>query len=232
MIILIHGDDITASREYYLSERIKIAEKKIVDGTTLTSTDILQLLSGNGLFGTQETIFIEELVSKRKSPKDIEDFGSILSASEDIAVFLWESKMLTAKQISFFKNAHVFPFKIPTVIFAFLDSLRPTNTKQMLKLYHEVLTHNDASYVLFMLQRHMRILLTLKDNSPIESQTISEVSRMAPWQASKFRKQASLFTLNQLLHLHQQLYQLDYDQKTGNLSLVLPDAIDFFLASI
>lgn len=229
MLTLIHGDDTAASRNYYLTERQKSTEKKIIDGTTTTLTDLMQILSGNGLFGDQETIFIEELFSKRKSTKDIEELTNFLSDQADAQIFVWESKTLTPKQIGSFKKAVVKEFKIPSVVFAFLDSIKPGNTKIMIKLYHDILAQEDAMYVLVMLMRQVRILLALNDPS---EQTISEVSRMAPWQKNKMQKQAQWFGKEKLLQLHDRLFGLEYGQKTGNLPLPLTDAIDFLLTSL
>ena len=229
MLTIIHGDDTSSSRNYYLSERQKAAEKKIVDGNTTTLTDLMQIFSGNGLFGDQETIFIEELVSKRKSTKDIEELVSFVTSQTDATVFVWESKLLTPKQVGLFGKAVIKEFKIPTVIFAFLDTLKPGNAQQMIKFYHDVLQQEDAMYILVMLLRQTRILLALSD--PAEN-TISEVTRMSPWQKSKMQKQAKLFTQKKLLHMHEQLFQLEYGQKTGNLTSSLSDSIDFFLLSI
>lgn len=229
MITLIHGDDTAASRNYYLLERQKTQEKKIVDGNTIAVTDLMQIFSGNGLFGDQETIFIEELVSKRKSSKDIEELVGVLNTQQDAMVYVWESKFLTPKQVAQFEKVTVKEFKIPTIVFTFLDSLRPHNASQTIKLYHEILEREDAMYVLVMLIRQIRILLALTDEN---TQTISEVSRMASWQKGKMQKQAKLFSTDHLLQLHNQLFQLEYGQKTGNLATPLSDAIDFFLASI
>lgn len=237
MLTLIHGDDVSTSRNYYLSERQKTTEKKIIDGTSVTLTDLMQIFSGNGLFGDQETIFIEELVSKRKSSKDIEELTNFMSEQTHASIFVWESKLLTSKQTSLFKKANIKEFKIPTVVFTFLDSIRPHNTHQMLKLYHQILEHEDAMYALVMLMRQIRILIALsasnKEAKYVDTmKTISEVSRMAPWQKGKLQKQANYFGLDQLLKLHADLFQLEYGQKTGNLPIPLTNAIDFFLTSI
>jgi hypothetical protein len=232
MLTLIHGDDTNASRNYYLSLREKASEKKIIDGNTITLTDLMQIFSGNGLFGDQETICIEELLSKRKPSRELDEIISFLQSSivnNQSSIFIWESKQLTPKQVGLFGKATVNEFKIPTVVFTFLDSIRPNNTRQMLQQYHQILEHEESMYVLVMLIRQIRILLALSQES---NSTISEVSRMAPWQKSKLQKQADLFEVTQLMQLHSHLFDLEYGQKTGALSSSLSDAIDFFLASI
>ena len=164
MITLIHGEDIAKSRNYYLSERGKYPEKVILDGATLTLTDLLQALSGNGLFGDQQAIFVDELLSKRKASKELGEIVAALTKEQAAPIFLWESKDLTAKQIKPLTKAVTKQFKIPTTVFAFVDSLAPQNSKKTLQLFHELLQDEDANFALFMLQRQIRLLLSLHPN--------------------------------------------------------------------
>lgn len=234
MITIMHGDNTAQSRNYYLQEREKHQEKVILDGVVLRLTDFLQAISGNGLFGDQQTIFIEDLLSKGKASKELDEIVTALVAS-DSPLYLWESKELTAKQLKPFTKAMVKAFKIPTTVFAFLDSLSPKNKTQAIKLLHQLLETEDANFALFMLQRQTRILLSLRviaNEAKQSSITISEVKRLAPWQKGKMEKQAKSFTLEQLLSLHEQLFQLDLSQKTGALSQPLDTSLDFLLLSM
>lgn len=228
MITLIHGDDTAKSREYYISERSRYPEKIILDGTTLTITDLIQATSNNGLFGNQRLIFIEDLFSKRKPSKELDEIVNAIRESEQ-EIFLYESKELISKQLKPFENSKIKHFPIPKTIFAFLESLSPGNGKKSISLFHELLKTQDPNFALFMLQRQVRILLAI---SSTLSPTLSELSRLAPWQKSKLEKQAKLFSLDQLLNLHEQLYQLELATKIGQLSQPLDQAIDFLLLSI
>lgn len=228
MITIIHGDNIGESRGYYSEQKEKYSEKVILEGATLTYTDLLQAISGSGLFGNQQVIFIEDMLSKRKPSKELENIIHALTAKEQKpeTIFLLESKELTTKQLSPFKTATIKQFKIPQTVFSFLDSFAPGNGKKTMLLFHQLLRTEDVHFVLFMLQRHVRILLALtKPSEP----AISEVKRMAPWQRGKMEKQAKLFTQERLLTLHETLYQLELGQKTGKLTLALDQAIDFLL---
>ncbi|HET9947258.1 MAG TPA: hypothetical protein VFQ63_04330, partial [Patescibacteria group bacterium] len=209
------------------SEKQKIQSKKTIDGISISLVDLMQIIGGNGLFGEQEPIFIEELVSKRKSPKEIEEIATYLTSQKEALITIWESKELTPKQLVFFKGATVTLFKTPTIVFTFLDNIKPGNGKMLLKLYHQLLEQQEAGYVFFMLTRQMRQLLGVKTNAQI-----SEVVRLAPWQKTKLSKQAETFSQEELVSLHQQLFSMELGQKTGTLSQPLASAIDFFLASI
>lgn len=231
MITLIHGDDIAKSREYFLTERQKHPEKVILDGTTLTLTEFLQTASNTGLFGDQQAIFIEDLLSKRKPSKELDSLISQISLTPLTPLFLYESKELSAKQLSPFKKGTIKQFKIPTTVFAFLDSLAPKNGKKSILLFCELLKTEDSNFALFMLQRQTRILLSLTSPNSQTAQ-ISEVKRLAPWQQGKLQKQAKQFAQEDLILLHEKLYQLEQGQKTGTLSQPLNEAIDFLLLSM
>ncbi len=230
MITILHGDDIASSYNHYMNLREKEPSKKIVEASNISLVDLMQVFSGNGLFGDQETIFLEQLISKRKSPKEIEELLIYLNKQDNGVIVLWESKELTPKQVGLIKNATVKLFKTPTIVFSFLDSIAPNNTKEIVKKYHELLVYEDANYALFMLMRQIRILLVLSDNSA--ESTITEVSRMAPWQKGKMQKQAKSFTSDHLVNLHNDLFQLELGNKTGTLAQPLSQAIDFFLLTI
>lgn len=251
MITLIYGDNTAESRNYYLAERQKNSEKIILDGATLILTDFLQATSNNGLFGDQQTVFIEELLSKRKSSKELDSLIAQIAQTTQTPIFLWESKDLTAKQLSPFKGATTKQFKIPTTVFTFLDSLFPKNGRKSITLFHQLLQDEDVNFALFMLQRQIRLLLAMHPQSVIPAKAgiqknkeldpgsesgvapvISEVKRMAPWQKGKMQKQAKAFSQDQLLVLHKQLYQLELGQKTGGLSMSLDQEIDFLLLSM
>lgn len=228
MITLIYGEDTTASRNHYYELKQHAVEPLILDGTTISLTDLQQALSGDDLFGTARDIFIENLISKRKSPKDIEILQHVLvNAKANIVV--WESKELTKKQIEGFGKATVKQFKIPSTIFALLDGLKPENGKELFELFHKTLLDKDPEFVLVMLQRQVRMLLALQDTG---TEQISEVSRIAPWQRGKLERQAKLFTTEQLMTLHNGLFTLEKNMKTGQLSQSLENEIDFLLLSL
>lgn len=228
MITLIHGEDIAASRNHYWQLRQKIADGQILDGATISLTDLQQNLAGEDLFGTKQSVFLENLLSKRKSVKEMEYFTDVIN-NTNADVVMWESKELTPKQTVLLKNATVRVFKIPATIFALLDNLKPGNGKVLIESYHKTLAEKDPEFVLVMLQRQTRILLALAEPS---QESISEISRLAPWQKGKIEKQAKLFSVGQLLHLHDQLFQLELGMKTGSLSLPLSDSLDLTLLSV
>lgn len=234
MITIIHGDNISESRNYFLELKHPPAggQKNIIsfDGGKVTITDLVQNIEGSSLFGDTKTIFIEELLTKlKKTDKQSKEiFNFIAKNSKDSTFVLWESKEISKGNLSLFKDATVKFFKLPKNIFLFLDNLRPNNSKSLLNLFHQALESGIAiELILFMLQRQFRILLALSESAVNGS--IDEISRLAPWQLEKLKKQVQQFDISALKKIYKKLYEIEIGQKTGGLSLSLSQSIDFLL---
>jgi DNA polymerase III delta subunit len=229
MITIIHGDDLSSSRNYFLDLKQKQKEIISFDGEKITLTDLVQNIEGSSLFGNTKTIFIENLLTKLKktdkTTKEILNF--IANNSKESTFILWESKEIGKRELFIFKEAVVKIFKLPKNIFLFLDNLKPGNFKILLNLFHQSIESGiKEELILFMLQRQIRILLALSD--PGNNQ-IDEVMRLAPWQLGKLEKQAKFFNPEILKKVHKKIYEIEIGQKTGGLSLSLTQAIDFLL---
>lgn len=236
MITIIHGDNISESRNYFLELKHAPAggQENIVsfDGGKITITDLVQNIEGSSLFGDTKTIFIEELLTKLKKTDKLskEIFNFIAKNSENSTFVLWESKEISKGNLSLFKDATIKFFKLPKNIFLFLDNLRPNNSKSLLNLFHQALDSGIAiELILFMLQRQFRILLCLCHSELDSESQIDEVSRLAPWQMGKLERQAQMFNASSLEKIYKRLYEIELGQKTGTLPLSLSQSIDFLL---
>jgi DNA polymerase III delta subunit len=232
MITIIHGDNITESRKHFLELKQKQKDAISFDYKNVTLTDLIQNIEGSGLFSDSKTIFIEEFLTKLKrkdkAAKEILDF--IVKSSKENNIILWESKEILKKDLYSLKNADIKIFKLPKNIFLFLDNLSPSNSRNMLKLFHNALESGiKEEIILFMLQRQIRLLLSLLDSG---EKSIDEIERLAPWQTGKLQSQSRLFTVSDLKKIYKRLYEIELRQKTGALSLSLSQSIDFLLLDI
>lgn len=237
MITIIHGDDVSKSREYYNELKHPPAgggkNFVLLDGNKLSITDLVQNIKGSSLFGNSKTIFIEDLLTKRKrTEKDAKEILNFIAENSKESTFvLWESKEILKGTLSLFKDSIIKLFKLPKNIFLFLDSLKPDNSKILLNLFHQAIESGIADeLILFMLQRQFRILLALSE--PAENEPIDELSRMAPWQMGKLERQAKYFDNSNLKKIYKKLYEIEIGTKTGGLSLSLSQSIDFLLLEI
>ncbi|MBI2613200.1 MAG: hypothetical protein HYW62_00265 [Candidatus Levybacteria bacterium] len=231
MLTIIHGDDISASRQFFQDLKNKQSDYVLLDGNKMTITDLVQNIQGSGLFGSKKAIFIEELLTKlKKASKESKEILDFISKNTKNATFvLWESKEISKRDLSFFKNAIAKYFKLPKNIFLFLDNLKPGNAKNSLNLFHQALGNGiKEGLILFMMQRQIRILLVLCHAETSASQ-IDEVIRLAPWQLEKLERQAKSFDILNLKKIYKKLYEIEHAQKTGTLSLSLVQSIDILL---
>lgn len=230
MITIIHGDDIVRSREYLQEQKENTNEFVALD-TEATLSDFAQNIEGSALFNDTKIIFIENFLSKTgKMDASAQEIIEFVNKHEKAAkLFFWERKEISKRILSLFKNAVVKTFNIPQAIFLFLDSLKPGIGIKAVDLFHQALQASEPEILIFMLVRQLRLLIALSTKSKT---TIEELSRLAPWQESKLKRQASYFSKEQLKSIYQKLYGIDLAQKTGSSSLSLIQSIDFFLVGI
>lgn len=230
MITIIHGDDISSSRQFYLEQKQKSKNRIEFEGEKITLSELSQIIGGQSLFGEQKDVFIENFLSSKKS-KDLKPMIDFLKNNhKNLNVFLWEKQQLTSASVTPFKDAIVKKFSLPQALFSFLDSIVPGNSTKSIKLFHETLESSKEEVVFFMLVRQFRLLLALSENS--EDEQIDEFKRMVPWQKPKLAKQAERFGKDQLITNYKKLFEIDLGIKTGASSLPLTQSIDFFLLSL
>ena len=233
MITIVHGDDISKSREYFIELKQKHKDSVSFDGNKLTILDLIQNIEGSSFFGDTKTIFSEDFLTKlKKTNKESKEiFNFILKNIKTTTFILWESKEITKKELSLFKDAVINFFKLPKNIFLFLDNLKPNNSKNLLNLFHQAINSGiKEELILFMMQRQFRILLALSD--PSKTEPISEIMRLAPWSRGKLEAQARFFDKEILKKIYKKLYEIEIGQKTGGLALSLSQSIDFLLLDI
>ena len=110
IMLVIHGENQIASREYFLELRTQ-KQGDILDGDTLTLSELQSKLSAISLFGESQNIYIENLYSRRPSneKKAIIDY---IESKNPVNLIIWEHKGVTTKAEN--KN-----FEMPKYLFAF-----------------------------------------------------------------------------------------------------------------
>jgi DNA polymerase III delta subunit len=209
-MLIIHGDDTTKSR-LFLNQQIDTAKKKGIsiirlEAKNLDITNLTQHLESSSLFQEDKTIIIFSPFSLPQSAKKSKLF-EYLKQNQDKNITLYQDKPLTAPILKQFPNSQTQIFKINPLIFSFLESLKPGNSIQTLKIYFNLERQEPAEMIFAMFIRQIRLLITTKF-SP-------EKLNLAPWQKTRLINQAKNFIENDLLNLHQELYQIDKDIKTG-----------------
>jgi hypothetical protein len=235
--VLIHGDNTFKSREKLgaVIDQIKNQSIEITrfDAPSLSLSELENALLSNALFVQPEAILIEGLHSLptsgrkkelltycsdylQKQGKDPESYPKQL--------ILWEKRLLTKTMLKPFvaAGAEVFEFKVSSQLFKWLESLSPEKTKKtsLLVALQTVLDQENEFIIFTMFARQVRLLLEIKGGS---------VPKVAPFLVAKLKKQASLFTEQQLLEIHKKLVQIDTHTKTSGSHLTLAQQLDLLV---
>ncbi len=230
MITLIHGTDTASSRKAFLELKDKEKDSVLINGQNVTLTDLIQYFEGGELFANPKSFFIEQLLSKRKKSKELDQIITIINSNaHENNIFLWEEKEITPASLKAFKNSADKVYKLPQTLFQFLESIKPGNSKQLIKLFHETIATADVEMVFFMMVRQVRLLMGVME---FTQDPIDEVKKMAPWQKGKLQKQADAFEMEELIKLYSKLFEIEKGMKTGTLPVSLSSTIDFLLLEI
>lgn len=230
MITIIHGEDSASSRNHFHEFKSKYPDGRVIQADSITLTDLTQIFDGGDLFSTEKAVFLEGFLTKRKQSTD---FDSLLNLIKEHTlhhtIVMWEGKELDRKTLSLFPHATIKSHSLPQTLFQFLDNLKPNNGPQLIQLIHKTTEKTDIELVFYMLIRHIRLLIALKDE---RSDRIDELKRLAPWQSQKLQRQSRMFTNEQLVSIHTSLYEIEKGMKTGELSTPIDTAIDILLLEI
>lgn len=226
-MLIIHGDD-TVSARNHLNDELEKAKSSSAgvsrfDARDLDLTKLTQVLEGMTLFGLQPMIIIEGLFSLPKSKKK-DHLIEFLTKYQGRQIILFENKALTATALKPFKKATVSFHKPASIIFTFLDSLKPGSAVRSLSLFGQLETANQPPELVFaMLVRQVRLLIQALEPNNLKA---------APWQKTRLISQARAFGERKLLSLHAGLYHIDKQLKTGANPLALSTQLFTLIASL
>lgn len=226
-MIVIHGENTIQSRNKLVTILEQAKEKNtLVERISASQLDVPLLeskLQRTDLFGYSRMLVIEELHSLPRSKK-LTDLIELL-AQTDAEVCLWEKRQLTPTMLNKLKADKVYEFKLANSLFNWLDSLSPhpaTKTKQ-LQLFQQTVRENAEYMCFIMLARQLRLLIQARSGGKIKGPYFV---------VNKITQQAQLFSLAQLLSLHQQLYNLDAKIKTSTNNISLTQSIELIILNL
>ncbi len=200
-IILIHGEDSLTS--YNKFNELKFSVKK--KGWTLINLNSKEALSGQLVSGN---LFSEKIVYV------LNDFSKLKTKSFDNNSFLivYSDHELTVSQLKILpKGTKVEKYDLPKIIYNFLDSLYPGNTKRSVILLDQLVQREPVELVFAIFTRFVRDLYWVK---------IDEAGLPYPdWRALKLLKQADKFSKESLKLMINALSQIDVKSKTSNSDL-------------
>jgi hypothetical protein len=222
-MIIIHGDNLVDSRQFLLGQihQARSQGKEIIrlEGKKLTLESLQQALEGLSLLGKENLVVLENFFQFASS-----QCLKYLIKNHPTNLIIWEEKV-NPQRLKKFKAQEKY-FKLPPMIFRFLDAILPRNHRNALRLLRQATNQTSVETVFYQLARQIRYLIIANQLGK------SGLSDLHPFQQSKIAVQAKKFELGQLLTLHRKLLYIDWQQKTGQAAMDLGGQLDLFLASL
>ncbi len=223
-MLIIHGDNQVDSRQFLIDQinQAKAKKKEVIrlEGKGLELEKLRQALEERSLLGTEKLVILENFF--KSSPDSVVNY---LKKAQSPNLIIWESKEISKSKINQFKTKSQL-FKLPPIIFNFLDSLLPGNSRRSLSLLKKAVAQSSAESVFYMLARQVRYLIIANQLGK------KGLAGLHPFQQQKIATQAKKFELGQLLTLHRQLLYIDWQQKTGQAPMDLTAQLDLLVASL
>lgn len=204
MIYIFHGDNQLESRKAFSDhlDQIKDADIFRLDSKNIDVDKVNLFLQESSLFNTKKVLSISNLFSTNKAI--IDQINKLINQIETIDVVIWQDKTLTPTQLKTFKNSQIKNFPLDNKLFACLNAIKPKNLIRIIPLYHQVLDLGLYDLFLYFLKNNFRKQLT---------------------SYPKFDQQTTK-------RIYLQLIELDFKNKTGELSIPKELALERILTNL
>lgn len=219
-IVLLHGDDEQKSYER-LQKFIETAKARSWEVVYLddTSLSFVEALRSRSLFGGERFFILKDVkkIGKRESEWLIKN-----AEKAEGNLVIYHSGVAPAALLKVIPaSAKVEEFKLPRLIFQFLDAFVPKNAKKAIGLLHDVVKNQPPEFIFSLLARHIRDLYWVS--------TDAKSLPYPNWRVGKLREQAGKFKVNQLTELIKRLSEIDIEVKTSNAELI--PSLDLLIAT-
>ena len=219
-VIVLHGDDIIRSRTR-LQKFIETAKKRgwKIERLDEAEFSISEKLSGRDLFKTESLFIIQDLRKVKKST-----LWWIMKKSAELPVTLiiyQEGTLAKSLLLKLPNDSKIEEFKLPRLIFSFLDAFYPGNAKRVALAFSQIIQSQPSEFVVALLGRHLRDLYWVKgDESTLQ---------LPPWRIGKLKAQSERFDEESLRNLISSLAEIDVISKTTETDLAY--SLDLLIAT-
>lgn len=209
-IIILHGDD---EKKLYerLTKFVETAkgrswEVAYIDNSTLS---LQEQLSSTSLFGA-ERFFIVRDISRLGKKELIWISKNFKNLSGNLIIY-HEGYIPQGILKSLPKDTKIEEFKLPVILWNFLDGIYPGNSGKSIKQLHQIIEKEAPEFIFTLIAKLFRDLYWVKT----DESTLPYPS----WRAGKLKVQASKFTINNLKLIINNLSDIDIKVKTSKADL-------------
>lgn len=198
-VIVLHGDDTDKSYKR-LSTFMDVAKKR---GWEIITNEFPNTPS---LFGIERLIIFRDY--KLLTKNDIKNFGMF-----DGTLVVYHDSILPQTFLKLMpQDFKMEKFELPKILFTFLDSFYPGNSKQCLSLLHDLTKNTAIELVFFMLSRHLKDLYLVGINP--------KTTQYPSWRLSKLKSQSIKFGQEKLKQIISKMADIDIKVKTSKADLL------------
>lgn len=204
MIYIFHGDNQNQSRTAFnqILDQKKDFDILRLDQKEVNPDIINNFINSQSLFSTPRIIAFTNFFSISKPILD--KIIKIIKSNQNFDVYIWQDKTLTPSQLKTFSQTKIEIFPIDKKIFKCLNNLYPKNISKFIPLYHQVLDTEPFELFLFWIKFNLRKQLTSYSKFPLSTLKIAYL----------------------------QIIELDYQSKTGQLTIPKEVALERILLNL
>jgi len=209
-IIILHGDDTVKSYER-LKKFIDVAKERSWEVSHIDESDqsFEEILSASSLFGSERFFILKDV--KKIGKKEHAWLSKNYAAISGNLIIYNEGSLNVTTIKSFPSDTKFEEFKLPVVIWNFLDNLAPGKGDYSVKTLHKILEKEPPEFIFSLIARHFRDLTWVK---------VDAASAGFPfWKINKLKSQSSKFTAEALRNFISSLSDIDINVKTSKADL-------------
>lgn len=219
-LIVIHGDYVAASYKR-LNKLVEVAKKRTWEIKKITANNKLRFseqVSSKSLF-EKESLYIFDQITKLPE----KELRWLKNNEKNLYLnfVIYHPNFIPAKILRLLPKHKIEEFKLPKLIWNFLDSFYPENSQKCLNLLHQVCESEPVEFVLALLSRRLKDLYIVK----IDPQDLD----YAPWRISRLKTQSEKFTKGLIKDTISALARADVEAKQSKLPLLT--SLDLIITS-
>lgn len=217
-IIILHGDD-TVKSYARLQKFVDVARERSWEVAYLddSSQSFEESLSANSLFGGERFFILKDI--KKLGKKETTWLNKKYADLSGNLIIYHEGILNVTFIKSLPKESKIEEFKLPVLLWNFLDGLIPGSAEKSIKTLHKIIEKQPIEFVFSLIAKQFRDLYWTK---------IGANSTQIPgWKLSKLKTSASKFSEEKLKEIIELLSEIDIKVKTSRTNLI--DELDLLI---
>lgn len=210
-IIILHGDD---ERKLYsrLQRFVETAHNRSweVDYLDDQAIKLQEALSSTSLFSNERFFILRDI--KRLGKKEIEWLNKKYTDLSGNLIIYNEGYISKTILSSLPKDIKIEEFKLPVIIWSFLEHFYPGNSEKCIQEFHKIIERDAPEFIFTLIAKLFRDLYWVK--------TDAVSMPYPPWRTAKLKVQSEKFKVKQLKEIINKLAEIDIEVKTSKADLV------------